>query len=806
MTRGRLESKLIVGKIRRHRCIHKGWITGLLLTALLMTGGLWMFDTLYPLANAPQVSTVVVAEDGTPLRAFPGDNHQWRYPVDLQQVSPAYLDLLLAYEDRWFYQHPGINPFAVLRAFWQNLTAGRIVSGGSTLTMQVARLLYAHPSSGQSPSRASRTYTGKVKQILRALQLEWHYSKDQILNLYLNLAPFGGTLSGIQAASYYYFDKPARRLTDAEAALLAVLPQRPSAYRPDRHPELAQQARDKVLRRMLSLKLWTADRVNDALREPLVTFAQGTPQIAPLLARRLHQQCADCATIDTLIDVDLQIQLETMVQQYSSTLSDKHSVAVMAMRNHDGAVKAYVGSADFWSTSRAGQVDIVQAIRSPGSTLKPFLYGIALDEGLIHSHSLLIDAPRYQHRYRPNNFGGHFNGPVTANRALQRSLNIPAVQLIEHMGAERFVTRLQHAGLKTFGPGSAKPNAAVILGGIGVQMESLVGLYSALARAGRSVTPRLTPAAPLRERHLMSAGAAWIVQDTLAQHPQQSLARHSRNRWDLAWKTGTSYGFREAWALGVSAQWTIGVWVGRPDGSASPGRYGRVTAAPLLFRIHAALPKEKHQISPMLNRPDTVTADEVCWPLGTRAALPENHHNNCQRRHQAWLLNGAAPATLPETSELRLQQLRRRIWLDTVSGLRGDPVCLPNQTLSTRDIALWPNAVQPWLASHQRNDRRLPALAPSCKGTGTEIVEPLLIARWQTGTELRLPGGYGSEPLDVTLRAEGGSGQRAWYVNGVFIGRSRYGLSHAFTASGRYQVSVVDEQGNTDSVEIQVQP
>lgn len=762
--------------------------TGALSTVLLLVF-LWTLDRLYPVAAEQRVSTVVLAEDGTLLRAFPGDNHHWRYPVTLQQVSPTYLELLLAYEDRWFYRHPGINPLALARAFWQNLLAGRVVSGGSTLTMQVARLLYPH----------DRSYGGKLQQVLRALQLEWHYGKDEILNLYLNIAPFGGTLSGVQAASYYYFDKPALRLTDAEAALLAVLPQRPSAYRPDRHPQAAKFARDKVLQRMLSLGEWPQVRVEDARREPLVTFAQGVPSVAPLLARRLYQDCPDCTTINTLIDFDLQVQLETMVRQYSESLSDQHSVAVMAMRNDDGAVRAYVGSADFWSRMRAGQVDIIQAVRSPGSTLKPFLYGFAMDEGLIHSHSLLIDAPRYKSRYRPGNFNGYFNGPVTVTDALQRSLNVPAVQLIEHFGADRFVTRLQNGGMKTFGPGSINPNTSVILGGMGVQLESLIGLYSALARAGQSIQPRLIPQQATRERYLLSPGAAWIVQDMLAQHPYRSIGSKTGQRWDLAWKTGTSYGYREAWAIGTSAEWTIGVWVGRPDGSASPGSYGRVIAAPLLFRVHAVLPSSKP-----VPQPETVSQHSICWPLGTRTERKENAGDNCLKRHQAWLLNDTAPYTLPETTDLNLLPALSRIWLDS-SGQRGDPICL-SATLTTKQIALWPEAVQPWIPAHWRNQNRLPPLAEACRTSAVAVSAPLKISCWPDQAHLRLPGAHRDEALEVALKAEGGSGYRDWYLNGGFIGRSRNSLPYKLTEAGTYQVSVVDQQGSMDMVEIRVLP
>ncbi len=786
----------------------EGWTTwshrfALAIGLLLLI--LWMLDRWYPVAEIPRAGTVVVAADGTPLRAFTGEDGLWRYPVQLDQVSPEYIELLLAYEDRWFYYHPGINPLAILRAFAQNLSAGRVVSGGSTLTMQVARLLYPEPQGG------GRSYAAKAVQMLRALQLEWHLSKAEILTAYLNLAPFGGMLSGVQAASFYYFDKPALALSDAEAALLAVLPQRPSAFRPDRHPQRAEQARNKVLRRMQALAVWPQARVSDALQEPMVTFARSLPQVAPLLSRRLQQQCPQCELINTHIDYELQLRLEAMVAQYSQTLSEEHSVAVMVMNNQNGAVEAYIGSADFWDTERAGQVDIIRAVRSPGSTLKPFLYGFALDDGLIHSHSLLIDAPRHKSRYRPQNFSGFFNGPVTAADALQRSLNVPAVQLLEHLGSATFISRLQQGGLVTFGAGSRAPNTSVILGGIGVQMERLIGLYSGLARQGQAVMPKLRKATPLRERYLMSPGAAWIVRDMLTVHPYRKLARQTQQHWQLAWKTGTSYGFREAWAMGVSDRWTLGVWVGRPDGSASPGRYGRVTAAPLLFRIYAALDTEQARRTSS-GQPDTVSQAEICWPAGSRADLAENRGQNCLQRYPAYLLNDTAPRTLTETPQSQhLNTSIATIWIDPQSGKRSEPVCRPGGNLQPETITLWPVAVQPWLPTHWRNERRLPPLADSCAVMSAGASQPLRITSWPDNAMLQLPAAYRSENdggsgLEVNLRAEGGHGARDWYLNGGYIGRSDKALTYRFKQAGRYQISVVDQQGSSDMIQITVRP
>ena len=332
---------------------------------------------------------VVLARDGQPLWRFADDEGVWRYPVTLGEVSPFYLQALLDYEDRWFYQHPGINPFALLRAAWLNLRHDRIVSGGSTLSMQVARIIEPH----------SRTFQGKLRQIWRTLQLEWHYSKDAILEIYLNRAPFGGTLEGVSAASWAYLSKPASELTPAEAALLAVLPQAPSRLRPDRHPLRAQAARDKLLHRLHQHKTWPTQQIDEALAEAIWLAPRQEPALAPLLARRLRQPHG--GRIQTTLDFALQQRLELLLASWKHRLPPRVSAAIVVAETASLEVRAYLGSTDLHDEQRSGHVDMVQAVRSPGSTLKPFLYALALEDGLIHSESLLQDVPRHHASYQP---------------------------------------------------------------------------------------------------------------------------------------------------------------------------------------------------------------------------------------------------------------------------------------------------------------------------------------------------------------------------------------------------------------------
>ncbi len=759
-------------------------LAALALIALLAAAVALLLDRLYPLPSPPAPSRLVVAQDGTLLRAFPAADDTWRYPVAVEQVSPVYLELLLAYEDRAFYRHPGINPLALLRALGQNLRAGRVVSGGSTLSMQVAGLLDPYP----------RTLGGKLRQMLRALQLEWHYSKTQILQLYLNQAPFGGMLSGVEAAARHYFGKPATELSDAEAALLTVLPQRPGDWRPDRYPQRAQRARDKVLQRMLALGLWPAPRVAAALQEPVAALPPQAPLLAPLLARRLLQLEPQRQRIETLIDADLQRQLQRLTDAYSQRLQRRQSLAVLVVRNRDLAVRAYVGSARFGDSDSQGFLDMTQAVRSPGSALKPFAYAMALDRGLIHSASLLLDTPRYGLAYRPHNFSDGFSGPVGATEALQRSLNLPAVQLVEHLGPERLVGGLLHAGLQLQGPGVEAPNSAVVLGGIGTTLESLTGVYVALGRNGLAGTPRLTPETPETARWLMSPGAAWIVWRMLAHDPWSAWGSEAGG-WSLAWKTGTSYGFRDAWALGVLPEWTIGVWVGRPDASPSPGDYGRRLAAPLLFRVSELLPQQVKT----LPRPDSVEPAPICWPLGTRAESADNAGDSCALRKTAWLLEGMAPATLSQQPGVGQPPLLRRYWFDSERQTLSAPACSPpDATLQPRTLALWPLQAEPWIRPEWRRAARLPVADTPCSRAQRE--SQVQIRGIEAGSRLQLPPRR--TELSLALQLEGAVGGVQWYRNGEPLsGTSGNRLALLLSRPGRYRLSAVDSRGQTAAVE-----
>lgn len=745
-------------------------------------------DLLFPLpvpGRDSPYALVVVARDGTPLRAFPDKDHVWRHPVGLQEVSPLYLEALTTYEDKAFWWHPGVNPVSLLRAAAQWIVHGHIVSGGSTITMQVARILDPQP----------RTIRGKLTQILRALQVECHYSKREILALYLNYAPMGGVLEGVEAASRAYLGKPSNRLSHAEAALLTVLPQQPSLLRPDRYPQRAQAARDKVLRRMQGR--WTEAQIADALSEPV--YAQGLrePLLAPLLAQRLKDSAHGRTRIDSTIDASAQATVEALLGDRVRGLPPHVSLAAMVMDNASFEVLAYAGSADFSDKERFSHVDMVRAWRSPGSALKPFLYAFALDEGLIHSESLLSDTPQSFSGYQPGNFQQSFNGPVSVSEALAKSLNVPAVEVLDQFGPARFVAMLRRGGLRLEFPRGASPNLSVILGGAGVRLEDMVGAYAAFARKGVSAVPRFTPDAPKREQRMMSEGAAFIVRDILETGGPLGRAVEGQGAYrGIAWKTGTSFGFRDAWAVGVSNRYTVGVWVGRPDGTPNPGFFGANVAAPLLVDIFTALP-EGRNTSPN-PAPASVRQEKICWPTGMRAATDDNRL--CPIQRTAWTLNGTTPPTFPD--RVRGGEPTHVFYVDRVTGMRVAPECA-RHPMKRIEAARWPASLEPWLDGTMRRHMLPPDWAPEC-AFANRPDDAVKIVGINDGEVIRQARGREMPRTRVDIR--GTRGDITWLVNGRLIPADGNGAGRMipFPEAGRYDITALDSAGHYDRVSVSV--
>src|SRR5829696_4938949 len=533
------------------------------------------------LSAAEKRSTVVLDREGRLLRPFATEDGRWRLPIATSGVDPRFLAMLKAYEDARFDRHPGIDPLALMRAAGQFVANGRIVSGGSTLTRQVARLI---------EPREERTLSAKLRQLVRAAQLERRLSKDEILTLYLTLAPYGGNLEGTRAATLAYFGREPKRLSFGEAALLVALPQAPETRRPDRFAVEARRARDRVLERALARGLLTAAEARAAKAEEAPTARRPFPILAAHATEAAVAEKPATKIHRLAIDARLQANLETLLRERVERLGPQLSGAILAVDNETGEVVAQVGSAGYLAKERAGAIDMTQAVRSPGSALKPFIYALAFENGVAHPETLVDDRPSRYGAYAPENFDLAYQGTVTARRALQLSLNVPAVELLAEVGPPRFLARLRQAGAEIALPKEAAPGLAVGLGGLGITLTDLTRLYAGLARGGEApaLVRRLDGAAPVSDRRVTDPVAAWYVADILKGTPPPENALAGR----IAFKTGTSYGFRDAWAVGFDRDTTIGIWVGRPDGAAVPGLVGRLAAAPMLFDAYARLGRE----------------------------------------------------------------------------------------------------------------------------------------------------------------------------------------------------------------------
>jgi penicillin-binding protein 1C len=551
-----------------------------------------------PLERAQAVSPLVVDREGQWLHAFATDAGRWRFAADLDAIDPGFVERLIAVEDKRYWRHWGVDPFAVFRAGLTSAKSGRITSGASTITMQTARLM--------EPRR--RNLQSKLIEMVRALQIERRLSKKEILELYLTLAPYGGNIEGVRAASLIYFDKEPVRLTDAEQALLIALPQAPEARRPDLKPANAKVARARVLEKLVQARAITPLRAGEARDASLPAARTSFPRLAYHAANRLARTSPSGVTRSTL-DRLLQSRAEAMAAAYVKRFDDGATASLLIIDNDTRAVRAAVGSSGL--AAKGGWIDLTAAVRSPGSTLKPFIYALAFDDGVVGPASVIEDMPRNFGDYAPENFDRTFRGEVRVREALQHSLNVPAVTMLDRIGAARFAAILRAAGVPLRTPHRADdtPGLALALGGAGVTAQEIATLYAALADGGKvrplvwTMAKETSPAAPYT---LFSEPTAKRISAILADAPSlagRAPAKLSQSATRVAFKTGTSYGFRDAWAAGHGGGYTVVAWVGHADGSPRSGATGRKAAAPLLFEAFDMLERNSERL------PDTI--DEI---------------------------------------------------------------------------------------------------------------------------------------------------------------------------------------------------
>ncbi|MER8527808.1 penicillin-binding protein 1C, partial [Mesorhizobium sp. M1272] len=557
--------------------LRRSAITGISVTGFLALSAatLWQLDRAFPppLPAELTVSTEVQDRDGQLLRAFATPDGYWRLATSLDQVDKQFVDMLVTYEDKRFWDHQGVDVLALARAAGQFATSGHIVSGGSTLPMQLARLI---------EPRDSRSLGSKIKQMLRALQIERRLSKREILERYLTLAPYGGNLEGVRAASLAYFGKEPKRLTVSEAALLVALPQLPEKRRPDRNLDVAHAARDRVLTRMVSAGLLGEREAARAALDDVSGLRRTLPALAAHAAYTMLSKAIPGQKLQLTIRKSVQEGLEQVAKDAAARLGPRLSVAMVLADARTGDILGEVGSADFFDASRSGWIDMTKVVRSPGSTLKPFIYGLAFEQGLVAQEMLIEDSPADFSGYRPKNFDMGYQGDVSIRQALQLSLNVPAIRVLDAVGPARLMARFRQADVTPILPVNEAPGLAIGLGGVGVTLRDLVQLYAGLANGGKAHTLHDGTEPANAERStttILDGQATWQITDILSGvKPPQGAAQRG-----IAYKTGTSYGYRDAWSVGFDGRYVLGVWVGRPDAGAVPGLSGYISAAPILF-------------------------------------------------------------------------------------------------------------------------------------------------------------------------------------------------------------------------------
>jgi penicillin-binding protein 1C len=748
-----------------------------------------------PLFREPH-SAVLFARDGTLLGARIAADGQWRFP-DLGTVPTRFSTALIAYEDRRFFEHPGVDPLAIARAIRANWQAGRVVSGASTLTMQLAHL--ARNQSAAEP--VARSYAGKALEALLALRLELTYSKEQVLALYASHAPFGGNVVGLEAASWRYFARAPESLSWAEAATLAVLPNSPALVTPGRNRERLREKRDQLLQRLASDGVLSPLDLELALAEPLVDAPSALPDDAPHLLETLRRRFPTEYRFHTTLDAALQRDAMELVRQQSDALARTGigNAAAVIVDNELLELKAYVGNSEWHTRSeRSLAVDIVQRPRSTGSILKPFLYAAMLDSGQLLPQMLVADVPTQFRGFAPENFDRTYRGAVRADEALAQSLNVPAVRLLREYGYPRFYDLLKALGFTTLREPPDHYGLALVLGGAEATLWDVTRAYANLADRARPATGRarpgnrdvkmllekaergepqvLTPSQPL------SIGAAWLTQQALLEvtrpADEASWKQFASSR-SIAWKTGTSWGLRDGWAVGSSTRYTVGVWTGNASGAGVPGLTGSAAAAPLLFALHNRLPASPWHREPL----GALKRVAVCADDGYLAS------ELCESR-DAWAPSGSHFD--------RQSPYHRVIHTDATGRYRVDASCERVAEMRHEPWFVLPPTIEHYYRRGHGSYRPLPALRADCDTGGDlssamEFLYPGASGKIYVPTDL--DGRKGRAVFEVVHRDP--EADLYWHLDDEFAGRTSNVHQLAVNlAAGAHRVTVVDETGN----------
>lgn len=763
--------------IRYDKRLLKKWskrVTGIIFATVLI---FILLDRIYPFIPAEDFSQVITACDGTILHVFLNKEDKWRIRTELAEISPELQKTIVFKEDRFFYCHFGVNPIAMIRALYQNTVYGERISGASTITMQLARLLEPKP----------RTYRNKLIEMFRAIQLEWHFRKREILQMYLNHLPYGGNIEGVKTASWIFYEQSLQTLSLAQIIALSIIPNNPSAYSGGKRDLDLIRERNRWLDFFRKKRLFSWQLIRDAKEEPLGMERHPLPGKVPHLAVRLHGEHPEMVSVPTWIDPELQSRIETITWNYIKSIRGRgiQNAAVMVVDNATGGVVSYLGSADFNDAASSGQVDGVRAVRSPGSTLKPFLYALATDRGLVTPACVISDVPARFGGYHPENYDGTYHGLISVKNALALSLNVPAVKLLDELNADYFIDKLVEAGFRTIGRKREELGLSVILGGCGVTLEELTSLYLSFARGGVYYPSHCVQTGQSKTSDtLFSAPAAFMVTEMMTSLKRPDFPAKAEQIIDLpriAWKTGTSYGRRDAWSIGFNPLYTVGVWIGNFQGNGIPELNGTDFAAPLLFRIFRILDQENEH--PWFNAPSGIAMREVC----ARSGLPPADF--CTDLIEDEYIPGISPSE-------RCQHLRA-VFVSCDSTMSFCRSCLPEAGYRTQYYPNYPPEVIAYMDQENIPYESIPIHNPACERifqenapkitSLTENAEYILFRKEQ-------------QLLKLSCQAESDVGKVFWYVNNKFLSPARVSESLFFEPpEGEVKVSCLDDKGrNTD--------
>jgi len=767
----------------------KKFFTRLFITIIIISFLFFISNLLFPIPDKVEYSTIVTDNKDEVIHAFLTKDEKWRMKTNLNEISPLLRKTLIAKEDKYFFYHPGINPVAMGRAFVQNVFRMKRISGASTITMQVAKGLEPKP----------RTYINKLVEIFRAFQLEWKYSKEEILQLYLNIIPYGSNIEGVKSASILYFKKNPDHLSLAEITALSIIPNRPSSLVIGKHNDLILQERNRWLKKFSVDKVFTSKEIQDALQEPLTASRGSVPKMIPQLAYKLKRQGGDI--IHTNIEVNTQLKVEKLVQDYSRNLSLKNirNAAVVIINNQTHEVITYIGSANFQDTIDGGQVNGAAAIRQPGSTLKPLLYGICVDEGLMTPKGIITDVAVNYHGYAPENYDKQFNGYVTMEYALEHSLNIPAVKALGNLGKDRLVHKLALCGFQQVKKDQKKLGLSMILGGCGASLEELTGLYTVFANEGKYVSPSFyrsdrdggtnKPQSARRGLTVLSPAATFMINETLSKvnRPDFPLNWQSTERMPkIAWKTGTSYGRRDAWSIGYNKHFTVGIWVGNFSGLGIPEISGANVATPLLFKIFNTIDYDSDQ--EWFEQPKDCDTRMVCSETGL---APADH---CTHKVMDYFI--------PLISTTQTCNNIEEVMVSAEEKISYCKTCMPEAGYKKIMYKVITPDMQAYFEERRVAYEKIPTHNPDCEKIFRDGAPAITFPR--NGAEY-LISKKNPEALQLSSNTGNDVSKVYWYINNRFYKTSDSKIKQFFIPEeGPVKISCTDDKGRNRDIWIQV--